>query len=325
MKIPRLLLSTLATSALLTACGGGGSSNGSAPIGGPGWPFRTLQTNVAAPPYSMGSRELAEFNTLNEQRAKCGFGLLAHNESLKFSATDHVAYLAEYVQRVMDAGLSAHGQYSQYPNGFTGATTLDRARYRGYTGRYAGQTIAAGHQIPSAVRVLLSAPYHAGAMLYGYDEVGISVGQRAVFDLGLSDKPQRADRAILTYPCQGVTGVATELLGEIPSPYPPRNLRTNPIGQSIYFLADDSVPLPPGKSSLIEVSNVVVTEHLTGAPVAMLPVQNKDSDVNALFVGRGFAYAAPDRPLKKLTQYRVQATVQSNGVTTLVDYTFTTG
>jgi hypothetical protein len=76
---------------------------------------------------------------------------------------------------------------------------------------------------------------------------------------------------------------------------------------------------------VIEVTNVVVTVHATGVPVLMLPVQNKDNDVNALFMGRGFAYAAPDQPLKKLTPYRVRATVRSNGVTTLVDYTFTTG
>lgn len=76
---------------------------------------------------------------------------------------------------------------------------------------------------------------------------------------------------------------------------------------------------------MIEVINVVVTDQTTGLPVVMLPVQNKDNDVNALFMGRGFAYAAPDQPLKKLTPYRVRATVKSNGVTTLVDYTFTTG
>jgi uncharacterized protein YkwD len=325
MKNTPLLFSTIAAVTILSACGGGGSNDSTSFNGTAGSPYRPLQTTIPAPSYTAGSRELAEFNTLNEQRAKCGFGLLANNEQLKFAAIDHVAYLTEYAQRMTDAGLSAHGQYSQYPNGFTGATPLDRAKYRGYTGRYAGETIAAGLQIPSAVRVLLSAPYHAGGMLYGYDEVGVSVGQRAVFDLGLRDKPQRADRSILTYPCQGVTGVATELFGEIPSPYSPRNLRSNPIGQSIYFLADESALLPAGKKSVIEVTDVVVTEQVTGVPVVMLPVQNKDNDVNALFMGSGFAYAAPDQPLKKLTPYRVRATVRSNGVTTLVDYTFATG
>ena len=321
----KYLLSSISSVAALAACGDGGNTDGSNFNGTAGSPYRALQTTIPAPSYTVGSRELAEFNTLNEQRAKCGFGLLANNEQLKFAAIDHVSYLTEYAQKMTDAGLSAHGQYSQYPNGFTGMTPLDRAKYRGYTGRYAGETIAAGLQIPSAVRVLLSAPYHAGVMLYGYDEVGISVGQRAVFDLGLRDKPQRADRSILTYPCQGVTGVATELYGEIPSPYSPRNLRSNPIGQSIYFLADESVPAPAGKQSVIDITDVVVTEHATGVPVVMLPVQNKDNDVNAFFMGRGFAYAAPDQPLKKLTQYRVRATVKANGVTTPVDYTFTTG
>ena len=56
-----------------------------------------------------------------------------------------------------------------------------------------------------------------------------------------------------------------------------------------------------------------------------LSIQNKDNHPNSAYLGSGFAYAASDKPLKSLTKYRVRATVKANGVTTLVDYTFTTG
>ena len=146
MKNTPLLFCAMAAVTILSACGGGGSNDNTSFNGTAASPYRTLQTTVPAPSYTAGSRELAEFNTLNEQRAKCGFGLLANNEQLKFAAIDHVSYLAEYAQKMTDAGLSAHGQYPQYPNGFTGATPLDRAKYRGYTGRHAGETIAAGQR-----------------------------------------------------------------------------------------------------------------------------------------------------------------------------------
>lgn len=337
MKNTKLILSTVAAAALLSACGGGGGgTTASVPSATPVTVsasssaafeamYQPIQTTVPAAPYAAGSREAAEFKTLNEQRSACGFGLLSNNESLRLAAVDHSKYLDEYGQRITNDGLSIHEQFLKYPNGFTGATFFDRAKFRGYGGSKVSETLGGSLQNTSAARFLISAPYHAGAIFTGYMDVGISAGAVVVFDYGSQSKLQRKDASILTYPCSGVTGVAPKLPTETPSPYSPRNLGANPIGHPVYFFGDESVAVVAGRKSQIDVPDLVVTEDITGSVVAMLPVQNRDNDPNAAYVGPGFAYAAPDKPLKNLTKYRVRATVKANGVTTLVDYTFTTG
>lgn len=331
MKNTNLILTAVTVAALLSACGGGGGGTATAPVVTTApvasAPFSSvyvpLQTTVPAPPYAAGSRELAEFNTLNEQRSKCGFGLLASNESLRLAAQDHASYMTEYDARLSAAGISIHNQSVQFPNGFTGATVFDRVKFRGYGGNLVSEGIGGSLKSTNTSRHLLSLPYHAGTMLSGFTDIGISVGVAVVFDYGSQSKFQRKDSSILTYPCAGVTGTKISLDNETPSPYLPRNLVANPIGQPVYFFADESAQVPAGKKSLIEVTDLVVTEDVSGVLIVMLPVQNKDND--PVSIGSGFAYAAPDKPLKNLTKYRVRATVKSNGVTTQVDYTFTTG
>ncbi len=343
-QAPRAALTRLAiavTTTLLSACGGGGTvpapvaATVPAPVAVVPVPvalpsafdnlYQPLQTSVPASPYV--GRDLEEFNTLNRQRGQCGFGLLAHHDSLRAAATDHAHYINLNGNKVLAAGLSLHEQFTQFPNGFTGFTVADRVRYRGYLSPSLGEVIAGSVASTSAVHGLLSAPYHAGAVLGGQTEVGIAGGSGSaiVMEFGLPAKRQRAGDGILTYPCQGVTGTQLSLSAETPSPYSPRNLAASPIGQAVYFLADLSVPLAAGRKTQLDVTDLSMSESLSGAEVRMLAVMTRESDPNFIYLNPGFAYAAPDKPLKPLTAYRVQATVLAGGKTTRVDYTFTTG
>ena len=327
-------------SALLSGCGGGGSVPApvtvTAPVPAvvvpvaPAIPltafsnfYQPLQTSVAPTTYT--GRDLEEFTNLNRLRTHCGFGVLANNESLRAAATDHANYIDTYGTRVLTAGLSLHEQFSQFPNDFTGFTVADRIRYRGYLSPSFGEVIAGSIASKSAVHGLLSAPYHAGATLGGQTEVGIASRGALVMDFGLPGKRQRSGPGILTYPCEGVTGTQVSMSGERPMPYPVQNPTGSPIGQAVYFFADESVRLAPGRKTLMEITRLSMTEAVSGKEVALFPVMNRETDPNFIYISPGFAFAAPEKPLTALTVYRVRATVIADGQPTLVDYTFTTG
>lgn len=276
-------------------------------------------------PTTYAGRDLEEFTTLNRLRTHCGFGMLANNESLRAAATDHANYIDTNGNRVLTAGLSLHEQFSQFPDGFTGFTVADRVRYRGYLSPSLGEVIAGSMASKSAVHGLLSAPYHTRSLLGGQTEVGIASRGAIVMDFGLPAKRQRSGDGILTYPCEGITGTQVSLSAETPSPYRPRNLAASPIGQAVYFFADESLELAPGRKTLMDITNLSMTEAVSGTEVVLLPLMNRETDPNFNFITAGFAYAAPDQPLKALTTYRVRATVNAAGKTTLVDYRFTTG
>ena len=65
--------------ATLAACGGGGG-DAPAPTPAPAPAPATLAdvvTSVPTPTYAAGSEALAAFNTLNAERSRCGFGMVA--------------------------------------------------------------------------------------------------------------------------------------------------------------------------------------------------------------------------------------------------------
>ena len=361
-------ISSAALATLITACGGGGSANTSAtapsatgqtptapsttatPLAGsiptvpalpaiPATPtsnsrFQAPVQAIPAPSYPAGSAALSEFNALNEQRAQCNLGLLTDSLPLRRASENHATYLnTYYLQAMAPAGLSPHTQYTQFLNNFTGRTALDRLHYQGYKGLFEHETLIPYGPATDAVRAFLAAPYHAQVLLGTATDVGIASPAQgssgaAVFEFGVTSKHQRLGDGVLTYPCQGTTGTALKLEGEVPSPYAPRNLRANPIGQPLYFFVyEKTLVLPPGQKTLIEVTDLVVSEVVSGAAVEMLNVMTAENDAAGSLMGIGFAYVAPHLPLKAMTQYRVKASVRSkaDNKTSLVDYTFTTG
>lgn len=331
MKNSTFKLTALVSAALLSACGGGGGGGETAapvvitPPVAALW-YDAPVTVVPAAIYTVGSAELREFTALNEKRLQCGFGMLAQNTMLDKAADDHRKYLVEYQQPIMAAGLDLHLEYAQYPNGFTGATPWDRASFRGYT-PFTSEAASFDPTESEKVRDLLSAPYHAAGMPAPYKDVGISVQTGTVdattIELGKGDKEQISSSDVLSYPCEGVTGFKTKLLGEDPCPYSHRSLSPNPIGQSIVFIVSNRrLMLPAGRKCHVESVDVSMTEVATGAAVAMLLPQTTENDSNA---SPWLAFAAPDQPLKSLTKYRVTANVKTYDKLVPFDFTFFTG
>lgn len=270
------------------------------------------------------------FNVLNAERQTCGFGVLAQNGSLDASAAAHVSYL------VANIALT----HNETPGrvGYTGTTPTDRMVANGYTGSvYTTNEVMAGGVNATAqssvsntsVRGLLSSPYHLRAMVDSYRELGMSIGNvsfGAIFvsDFGYKvvDGPQlTGSDDVNTYPCNGSTGVFSELRGESPNPVPGRDLSVKPIGTPVLVRVRDGNTLAVTGTSMIQVSN--------GSPIVLRPTVTAANDPNQTsgvsYFRSNEAYFAPDAALTPYTQYQVTVTGMNNGVNFTRAFTFTTG
>ncbi|MCW5221984.1 CAP domain-containing protein [Verminephrobacter aporrectodeae subsp. tuberculatae] len=218
MKPKNELLAVLLAGAALTVCGGAWGDGGDtrAPAAS------AIVTRVPAATYEATSGEALAYETLNAERSRCGFGLLAQDIRLDQAAIAHLDYLAQN---------NAVGHF-QKPGkaGFTGVEPGDRAVAAGYDRKQVGETlsiVSSTENTEYAVRLILSAPYHALVALYGLRDVGLSWGPAAegirtlemVF--GLSENAVRQDAGrVLTYPCEGSAGVLAARGNEMPTPFP---------------------------------------------------------------------------------------------------------
>ena len=281
----------------------------------------TIITSVLTPTYAVGSEELAAFNLLNDERNRCGFGLLSQNAYLDAAAVGHSRYLLvnNIAGHFQDASKAA----------FTGVTPTDRADAAGYgkglilddfadtTGALSNvlgptQYAPEGRGI-AAVRSLLSSPYHALDLVSPQVEVGLSVmssdlvgttptfGPRAITQIvtgialgQFSQKPDGA--AVQTYPCDGTTGTAYQLKNEQPNPVPGRDLSTNPVGQPIV------VAVRVGQ--LITIRSATMLKKSDGSTVTLRAPMLKANDPNFL-VDPSRAIILPDQPLEPNTEYLV--------------------
>ena len=334
----KFALSVIATSALI-ACGGGGGGS-TAPVSAApvviapvaGTPAAAdLVAAVAASTYSpaLQAEELSAFNTLNAERSRCGFGLLAHSPALDATAKGHADWQ-------LINNFRGHFQSVGTP-GFTGASPADRATAAGYawTGladentSLIGANVKAGYGA-SSVRTLLQAPYHAAGLLSGFRDVGFSIrndvevsstfGARVVAQVNLghtSVGPQSLGTGdVATYPCAGTTGVDRQLLNESPNPVPGRNLAVNPLGSSILILVREGQTLVITSASMTSVA--------TGLPVTLRAPVTSVNDPNTK-VGTHQAFISADAPLQANSAYDVIVTGTNNGVAFSRSLRFTTG
>jgi len=340
--------------AALAACGGGGGGGGAAlPLlipatsNGTGAPAdtapsrvapndgaqsSTLVTAVAPDSYGPASEGHQAFELLNAERGRCGFGLVAQNTRLDAAAQAHADWqiLNNQLSHTEAAGTS----------GFTGATPLDRVSAAGYAAGGIGEEIATLYYRGSiagtgvfGVRALLALPYHQLGMLGGYREVGIALrgsdelgttgtfGPRAVqqFNLGFarSDGPQEpAGDQVLTYPCEGTSGVFYEITDETPNPVPGRDLRALPLGPGVL------VAVRSGQA--LAISSATMTMVSGGMPVALRPPLTKDSDPNAVLAAHQ-AVLIPDASLVPNTSYAVRVAGTRDGVPFEKSFRFATG
>lgn len=335
----RFLVTPLLTGVLLAACGGG--SDGGAPAPAPGSPQSgtsgaqgsgALATAAPASTYAAGSEERAAYEFLNAERGRCGFGVLAQNTRLDAAAKAHADY-----QLLND--LFSHGEdQARYPNGFTGTTMVERYAFQGYTGfggavdeisGITGSADKTGFGV-EGMRNLLNAPYHLKGLMSGMREAGVAV--RSSTDTGTSTPrvllqwnaayafdagPQllRTDD-VLTYPCDGATGVDRQLTNESPEPVPGRDLRASPLGTSVYVATR--------AGNTLAVSTATMTNARTGAAVALRPAVSAGNDPQQSY-GPNEAFVAADAPLEAGTAYQVTLTGTSNAVPFTRSFTFTTG
>ena len=324
--------------ASLTACGGGGGGTTAATVTAPVVPVAaSIVTGIPVPSYAVVSEELAAFNLLNSERSRCGFGMLAQNSALDTAAKGHADWL-------LINGYSGHFQVAG-TTGFTGLTTDDRLVAAGYgangsfqsnaEAQTGGNVLKTGNGV-AGVRNLLGAPYHMLEMIRGYRDVGVAVRDKSDvanspnnrfvlnMDFGYKnvDGPQvPAAGTVLTYPCDGSTGINHSLRGENPNPVPGRNLGTNPLGTSIGVSVEFGKTLVITSGSMIKVS--------TGATVVLRPPVMAANDPNAIggvsYFKTNEGFISADAPLDASTQYQVTITGTSSGTPFSRTFVFTTG
>ena len=325
----------LATAAIMTACGGGGGDS-APPVAGPGTPSptptastptastSTIVVNVPAPSYAAGSEELAAYNYLNAERSRCGFGKLAEEPTLNISAKNHADWL-------LINNYYGHYEDPAVPTGYTGITPVDRARFAGYAGSGASETITGttgnksiiGYGVDSA-KTLNAAPYHLFGMMSPYVDLGISVrsvnnvtstlanglSRAAVYNFGIKAETYQspAKNSVLSYPCDGTTNVNYEVRNEFPNPVPGRNLLTNPIGHAILVMLARSETLSITGSTMVKLSD--------GSSVPMRAGITAANDPNNLFESYGsyMGYVVPDVALLPATTYKVTVNGTSTGL-----------
>lgn len=250
----------------------------------------TLITHVPAAVYpatdAWASEKLAVFNQLNNDRTRCGFGKVAQNALLDKSAQAHADYLA--------LNKSGPTQYeTQDTPGFGGFDPSARLTGVGYKYSYWSEIVSQqlwgasytgsiyGLVEKSAVnnlRILYGTVYHlAGAMRFttelgigiskfSHDAQGTANAKMLVIDLAVPESvnplgQQIAADALVTFPCQGITGVNPIFSGENPDPYPDLDWEKTPYGQPIYLMGatGSTVSLKSGSITLRGGASVPVT------------------------------------------------------------------
>ena len=340
MKINTIhLAAALVLVLALTGCGGGGGSTTTVqPPPVVATPVAsvpsTLVTAVTPSNYSpaLQSEELAAFNLLNAERARCGFGVLAQNAALDASTKAHGKWL-------LVNNFTGHYETPATPF-FTGNGVGDRIAATGYG--LVGTFIAAedleevngsrtkSGQGVAAVRNLLNAPYHLSTMVGSYRDVGFSVqndvdasstfGPRVVTEVNLASKPADgpqllATSDIATYPCAGSTGIVRQLTNESPNPVPGRNLAASPLGSSVFIAVRDGQTIGITSASMTKVSTGTAVVLRTPVTAANDPIGEYRSHQ---------AYVAADAPLEAGTEYSVAIVGTNNGTAFTRTFKFTT-
>lgn len=302
----------LAATLVIAACGGGGGGSSPTPAPTPTpTPSGALQTSIPAPTYAVGSAELAVFNIVNAHRDKCGFGLIAQNAQLDTAAGWH----ANYMRLRLNEGIVPGHDEEPAKSGFTAATGPERAQRAGFAGSSIGEYISFASLNPGPqagdelVHNMLATVYHTPGMLDAYRMVGVSVAYAdalaplpfsvLAWQPGLSTGTASQDpQAIVTFPCEGTTGVRAAMVGEDPDPFTKIGLQAGPnIGHPIYVRG------PSG--NVVKVATASVREA-GGGPVSVVLYHSSDDPRG--FLSSNQAFVIPTQPLKAATSYDVSLT-----------------
>jgi hypothetical protein len=248
--IPAWMLA-LGMTALLSACGGGGgggnatqatdASNGGTTLTADAIKQADtydLQTTVPEFTYQANSWQRAAHTYLNEQRSRCGFGLLKQSAPLETAAQGHSDYLSRIVK---DKVTTQYPYLSQQDPGrplYTGKSLADRTAAAGYVFGLSNEVYEAPNWRQSltaseaeketlksdaairSIRKLLATSYSLEFMAPYSRFVGFGLSTanpnetspdlvegRFVVTLGRGLKEQASFTETLSYPCEGISGV----------------------------------------------------------------------------------------------------------------------
>ncbi len=321
--------------ALLAACGGGGDgeASGSTSLSAPTTPVvvePSVETIVQASAYTSGSEEALAYEFINAERLRCGFGTLRQNAALDRAARSHADWMLTY-------SIFSHYETQDRPQFFTGITPYDRIVAAGYT-PIGGTEIIGFGTTPSTtgrgvrgLRELLATPYHGYGALMPARDIGLSV--RSPLDLGrntllpvtianiaASTSFQLiASNDVVTYPCDGTTGVDYKMGQELPNPVPNRNLTRDPLGHAVTIMVRFG--------NILSIDSATMVNSETGANIPLRPAITASNDPNGLFArfGRHAGYVIPDVPLDINSEYEVRLTGTNNGQPFEKQFRFSTG
>lgn len=297
----------------------------------------TLVSRVPAAVYpstdAYGSEKLAVFNQLNDDRSRCGFGKVAQNVLLDKAAQAHADYLA--------LNKSSPTQYET--QGLPGYSAFDpSARLTGVGYKYSYWSEIISQQLwgssyagtiygpveklaTNNLRILYGTVYHlAGAMRFS-TEVGIGISRFSqdakvaanakmlVIDSGVPDSmsplgQQIAQDTLVTFPCQGISGVNPIFSGEDPDPFPDLDWENTPYGQPIYLMG--------ATGSTLSLTSGTIT--LRGGGSVPVTVLTKDNDPQLrLFANQIFV--VPTKRLADNSTYDVLLTGTHSGMVSLTN------
>lgn len=354
MKINSKLtaLAAAAFAAVLTACGGGGggdsstgtqtggtSDGGTAGTGSTTPTAASLVTTVPAPTYgdsALGLEKAAVFNQLNEDRARCGFGMLAQNSKLDSAAQAHADYLTLN-------GYSEHHSETAGKAGFTGATAADRLTAATYSFAYYTENIGpglygtffseSGGVVPysgtqvsgrNVLRTLYSSVYHLAGLMSGDRDIGLGISTRdnstagggqtaftktltvdAAVPTGMSRQTIAGD-SVSTFPCEGTAKLNPNFLTESPNPFPEATSRdVAPYGQPIYVRS--------AQGTTLKLVSATVTRADQTPGTIPARVLSADNDPNKL-LGTNEVFVVPTQPLASNATYEVTISGSNSGM-----------
>lgn len=282
-------------------------------------------TVVPAPTYSAGSVAAVAFNLVNDERARCGFGKVAQSAQLDTAAGWH----AEYVKARWMEGINAGHIEDANKSGFQAATPNERGTKAGYIGgageylayRGIGSTTNYGDAL---VRSLLGTVYHLAGAFDGYRDAGVAVSYAdgaanpvATLEWMVGQptgvaKQEPAD--VVTYPCDGTTGVQPYMMGETPDPFAGMGFAPDEnVGQPILVRA------PAGKT--IQLLAATITSSTGQAiPVTLYHATNDQ----AKMVKANEAFVIPRQGLAQQATYTVQVQGTADGTGFARTFSFTT-
>lgn len=358
------LFASIALAGALAACGGGGG--GSDPVAPPPAPAPTpapeilplpevpitgpvsgaegpLVTSAPAPVYASAAAARA-FEIYQEERNRCGFGLVSQNAQLDQAAADAGNYWR--LRAAEPNGFTTSSQYSHFQDpamsGFTGVGPIDRMAFRGYTlPQGAGETVVtlwAGGVEPvrgdftladlgaHLMSANLTSVYHLAAMFDGWTEFGVdvirtttpqpgfetSVGYRSTFLTAVpSDDIFQGQPGLRTMPCQGTVHLYGQFVPASESPNPLPNLSSDTvIGTPIF--------LNTARDSVLSVATFTVTRVGSTTPET---VQLFTGEANG--VAANNAFLLPMAALEAGVGYEVVVIGTIDGVSFSRTFTFT--